>query len=96
MFYHIFKHDQWVNYFFPSKLEYKGCYINFTLLNIFSMKNEVYMCNISMERKFCRLHDGIKWIRLHNLMNHNSTVLNITLLGHIGRYQKVKLLTTFL
>ena len=36
------------------------------------MKNEVFMCNISMERKICRLHDGIKAVRLHSSINHNA------------------------
>ena len=30
------------------------------LINIFSMKHDVCMCNISMERKSSRLHGGIK------------------------------------
>ena len=42
------------------------------LMNIFSVKNEVCMCNISMEWKICRLHGGIKSIRLHNLQIHNT------------------------
>ena len=36
------------------------------------MKHEVCMCNISMERKICRLHGGIKTTRLHNLINQNT------------------------
>ena len=36
------------------------------------MKNEVYMCNISMKRKLC--HGDIKTIQLHNLMNHNTNL----------------------
>ena len=40
------------------------------LINIFSMKIEVCMCNISMELIDCRLHGGIK--RLHNLINHTT------------------------
>ena len=31
------------------------------LINILSMKNEVYMCYISTELNFCRLHGGIKY-----------------------------------
>ena len=30
------------------------------LINIISMKNEMFMCNVSMEQKICRLHGGIK------------------------------------
>ena len=41
------------------------------LVIIFSMKNDVSMCNISMEQKICRLHGGIKTTILHNLINHN-------------------------
>ena len=33
------------------------------------MKHGVSMCNISMEWKLCRLHGGIKKIRLHNLID---------------------------
>ena len=29
------------------------------MINILSMKNEVYMCNLSIERIICRLHDGL-------------------------------------
>ena len=29
------------------------------LINIFSMKKEVCICNISLEGKICCLHDGI-------------------------------------
>ena len=32
---------------------------SYYLINIFSMKNEVCMCNLSMKRKICFLHDGI-------------------------------------
>ena len=45
------------------------------LVIIFSMKNDVSMCNISMEQKICRLHCGIKTTILHNLINHN---INLT------------------
>ena len=38
-------------------LDYEGFYY---LIYIFSINNEVRTCNISMERKICRLHDGIK------------------------------------
>ena len=38
------------------------------------MKNDVCMCNISMEREICCLHDGIKTSRLHNLINHNTNL----------------------
>ena len=38
------------------------------------MKNEVCMCNISMERKFCHPHGGITTIRLHNFINHNTNL----------------------
>ena len=33
---------------------------NYYLINIFSMKIEVYMCNITIEQKLCRLQGGIK------------------------------------
>ena len=54
--------------FFSSKLECEGSYVNFIS---FSMKNEVCMCNISMERKLGRLPGDIKTIRLH--INTNSS-----------------------
>ena len=38
------------------------------------MKHDVYMCNISMEWKMCRIHGGIKTTILHNLINHNTTL----------------------
>ena len=34
------------------------------------------MCNISMGGKICRLHDGIKTTRLHDLINHNTDLSN--------------------
>ena len=42
---------------FSTKLECEGSNVNFTS---FSIKNEVCMCNISMERKLGRLPDDIK------------------------------------
>ena len=33
-----------------------------------SLKNEVWVYNISMERKICRLHDGIEMKGLRNLI----------------------------
>ena len=52
------------------KLDYEGCYY---LNNIFSMENELCMCNISMKQKMCRLHNSIKndriaWLRT---LKHN-------------------------
>ena len=44
------------------------------LINIFSMKNEVYMCITSMERKLGHQHGGINAIRLHNLINRNTNL----------------------
>ena len=46
-------------------------YFFFELINIFCMKYEVCVCNISMQWKICCLHDGIKTVRLHHLINHN-------------------------
>ena len=39
------------------------------LINIFSTKNGVCMCNISIYWKICHLHNGIKMIRSLNLIN---------------------------
>ena len=79
------------------------------LVIIFSMKNGVSMCNISMERKICRLmerkicclHGGMKTTILHNLINHNTNLNDPWLrsLDHNSfqtcwNSQKVKLLTT--
>ena len=44
------------------------------LVNIFNMKYDVCMYNISMERTICRLHDDIKTTRLHNLIKHNTNL----------------------
>ena len=71
------------------------------LVIIFSMKNDVSMCNISMEWKICRLHGGMKTTILHILINHNTN-LNDPWLRSLDHYsfqtcwnsQKVKLLTT--
>ena len=38
------------------------------------MKHDVSMCNISMERKICMLHGGIKTAKLHNLINQNTNL----------------------
>ena len=71
-----------------------------TDVNIVS-KNDVSMCNISMERKICRLHGGMKTTILHNLINHNTNLNDPWLrsLDHNSfqtcwNSQKVKLLTT--
>ena len=71
------------------------------LVIIFSMKNDVSMCNISMERKICSLHGGMKTTILHNLINHNTNLNDPWLrsLDHNSfqtcwNSQKVKLLTT--
>ena len=42
----------------------------YILINIFSMKHDVCMCNIAMEQKIV----GIKITRLHNLINHNTNL----------------------
>ena len=43
--------------------------------NIFSMKNELCMCNISMKGNMSPTrHGGIQRIRLHNLINHNTNL----------------------
>ena len=44
------------------------------LVIIFSMKYDVSMSNISIERKICRLHGGIKTTRMRNLINHNTNL----------------------
>ena len=44
------------------------------LVTIVRMKNDVSMCNISMELKICHLHDDIKTPILHNLINHNTNI----------------------
>ena len=41
------------------------------LIDNLSMKHDVCMCNISIEREICRLHSGIKTTRLPYLINHN-------------------------
>ena len=57
--------------FCSLKLDHEGCYY---LKCIFSMKSEVFICNISMEWNIYRLHDGIKAIRLHSSINHNTNL----------------------
>ena len=42
------------------------------------MKNEECMCNISMELKLCRLHDGIKVKRLHYLINNKTNLSDLS------------------
>ena len=56
----------------------------------------MHVCNISMEQKICRLHGGIKTIRLHNLINHNTNLsdpwlrkLEHTIFRHVGSSQRV-------
>ena len=44
------------------------------LVNMFSMKHDVSICNISIERTICRLHGCIKTTKLHNLINHNTNL----------------------
>ena len=57
----IFKHDQRVKSFYFIEIGVRRLLRKFYyLIDISSMKNEVCMCNISMERKICRLLDGIK------------------------------------
>ena len=38
------------------------------------MKTEVCMCNISIEQKIRHLQGGIKTIRLHNFINHDTNL----------------------
>ena len=71
------------------------------LVIILSMKHDVSMCNITMERKMCRLHGGIRTTRLHHLINHNINLndpwlrtLDHNSSCHVWNSQKVKLLTT--
>ena len=45
------------------------------LINVFSMKHDVFMCNISKEQEICSLHGGIKMTRLHYLINHNANLV---------------------
>ena len=58
---------------------------------------------ISMERKICRVHGGIKTAKLHNLINHNTNLCDPWLrtlrhnsfnFRHVGGSQNVKRLTT--
>ena len=62
--------------FKSSKLDFEGCYY---LKNIVGMKNEVCMCNISMGRKICRLMIILIKIRLHNLINRKTKIIDLWL-----------------
>ena len=71
------------------------------LIYIFSMKNDLCMCNISMEQNICRLQGDIKMTRLQYLINHITNLCDPWLwtLEHNSfqtcfKLSKVKRLTT--
>ena len=92
--YRVIKHVQWIKWMFFVEF---GCYVNFTIWQIsLAWKLKCECVTYQWNGKSCRLHGGIKTIRLYTLINRNTNLsdpwlrtLEITLFRHI-----VKLLTT--